>query len=267
MLLKIRLSFCLFVLLLPVSKVWGCNLIFSVSGPFPPYHMQKQDGSWHGFSIELFNRLATHVGCTFEIVNTPFTRTVELLSGGEIDAISNFTYTQDRAKFTNFVGPHTIEKIVVIAKTEFAPLLKNNQSLAEFPGLLGKTQGTFYGNEIESILSSSKLLQQRLIQITSNDSRIGMLLADRIDAVFEEEAVARTLYRNHVLDPEKYKITLKFAVHPVYFGFSKATVSIKLITRMRHAWTIMALAGEFTDIYNKFQLQLPHIADHPPIID
>ena len=202
------------------NSAHACRLTFAVSNEFPPHHVLVERQQWSGLTTELFKELAAGAGCSVQVVNVPWDRNVDLLAMGRVDAVSLFTHSEERAEFAYFIGPHYMERMVLIANKKHVEHLKTPSDILSFRGIIGKTQGTYYGSELQPILSRSDL-ENTFIDIINNDSRIKMLKAEHIDATFEEASVAQYLFNTGQLDQEKQIVSLKFSASPVYFSFSK----------------------------------------------
>jgi polar amino acid transport system substrate-binding protein len=240
------------VMLIVLSRpAYSCELTFAVSSEFPPYHILQPDHTWGGLSVELFRLLAEEANCQVKVIDVPWVRTLELLRKGKIDAVSNYSFNEQRQQYSYFIGPHAIERIVLIVHNKFAHLLQNNEDLKNFPGLIGKTQGTYYGDELETLVHGNEL-KTNLVNITSNANRVGMIAKGRVDAILEEETVAQYFYKIGIFDEQILVQKLSFSENPIYFGFSRQSLSEERIQQLRSAWLRVKQNNKFTAVYEKY---------------
>lgn len=224
-----------------------------MSNEFPPHHIFGNDNKWHGVAIDLFQLLAAKSECQVKIVNVPWQRTVDSLSRGKIDALSMYTFSEKRAEFSYFIGPHYREVIVFIVRKELQETVEKPQDLMSFPGLIGKTQGSFYGEELEGFLNN-KVMARKLVNIVANQRRIEMLKLGRLDAVIEELSVANYLFSTGKLDKSQFIVKLKFSLNPVYFGFSKQSVDPITLKLLQQSWELVREDEQVAQIYQKYHL-------------
>lgn len=235
------------------TKALSCQLTFAVSNPFPPHHIQDDNGSWRGVAMDLFQWLASGAGCSVSVVNVPWDRTILLLEQGKVDAVSLFTKSEERQHFADFIGPHYQESIVVIVADAKADSLNTAEQLLAFNGLIGKTPGTDYGNKLQMLLDKPNL-DGKLVDFVNNDHRIKTFKAGRIDAILEEASVAQYLFKGEQLDPDKHKVKLEFALNPVYFGFSKKSVDAEMLISLQKSWDAMLKRDALTNVYQHYGL-------------
>lgn len=235
----------------------ACELIYAVSNEFPPHEILGSDNKWHGVSIDLFQLLVARTECQVKIVNVPWDRTVDSLSRGKIDALSMFTFSDKRAEFSYFIGPHYKEVIVFIVRKNLQHTVEKPEDLTTFRGLIGKTQGSYYGEELEGLLSN-KEVSGKLVNIIASQRSIDMLKLGRLDAVIEELSVANYLFRTGVLDSNEYVVKLKFSLNPVYFGFSKKSIAPEMLKVLQQSWQLLLDGEQIGQIYRKYNL------DHSP---
>lgn len=238
------------------SLATGCELKVGVSGAFPPYHIQEAGDTWGGIALDIVNAMSSHMNCKVTHLNIPWDRALEMMHNGELDVLPYYTRTKQRAEYAHFVGPMEMEDIVVLTEIQNVPKLNTLQSLVAFDGLVGKTQGTFHGNRVEH---AAKVLRKndKLVSMAHNESRVGMLAAGRLDAIFENRVVAEYLLNTQTLDPKKYAVAMKESLGPVYFGLSKKSVSEALLKEFQAAWRTIVERGQLQKIYLKYGLKPP----------
>lgn len=258
-LMRISFSGLLIVALLGSAKTQACELTFAVSNEFPPHHMQEDSGAWRGVTVDLFQWMANGAGCAVSVVNVPWDRTINYLEQGKVDAVSLFTKSDERQKFTHFIGPHYQESIVVIVAKSHADSVNTHKELVKFDGLIGKTPGTDYGKSLQTLLGKEQL-KENLVDIVSNDIRIKMFKAGRVDAILEEASVAEHLFKTKRLDPKKHRVKLEFAVNPVYFGFSRNSVDEKTLESLKQSWAKMIERDAIHNVYQQYGLSYTPIA-------
>lgn len=225
-----------------------------MSNEFPPHHVfDAEENRWNGAAIDIFRLLAKNIECDINIVNVPWERTIDLLARGRIDALSMFTYSDQRADFSYFIGPHYRESIVFIVNRKLEDSVLAPGDLVNFKGLIGKTKGSYYGEQLDGLLKQDNV-KTKLVDIVSNQNRIDMLKAGRLDAIIEEHSVANYLFNSKALNKDEFVVKLKFSLSPVFFGFSKHTTTEQRLERLQLAWQQLLETHQINDIYAKYNL-------------
>lgn len=230
-----------------------CKLRMSAETDFPP-HLIQQDQHWTGLSVELMQKLATKVGCELVFINSPWLRSLQLSEAGELDVLSHLSYNAERQSHFAFIGPHHIEAIYLIGAPNLPPL-HNLTELTETVdlGRIAALHGAYYGEQFSQLMQSPYFARQ-LVSISSIQDKLALLRANRVNAILEDISVLRYWQQHGYPQAEQYQPLLKVYESPVYFGFSKTSLTPGQITELANAWQQLHEQGELTQIYQKYQI-------------
>jgi polar amino acid transport system substrate-binding protein len=249
----LSLLLCLFFV---TQKVWSCNLSIGLSNDFPPYHAKEPGKDWQGVSVDLTKILVEQAGCSLSIIELPWARSIKLMESGEIQLISHFTYTLERAKYAQFLGPHHIEKITFIAKNNFDKEVNTPSLLPLFSGQIGITRGDEFGDEFDQYVLHHDLVNSKLVDIKNNRDRVAMLLIDRLEGIFYDELSAQYLLTTNPRLNKKYSVRFTLQGSPVYWGVSYRYVSADLRQALNQAWVFMLEHKMIEPVYQKYGLSI-----------
>lgn len=247
------------------SFSFSCELSLGLSSDFSPYHKKTVDKEWVGISVDLASTLVNLAGCQLHIIELPWARSLRLLESGDIQLISHFTFTQERAKFTEYLGPHHIEKIAFVVKNDFAKDVTTPAELSHFNGKIGLTRGDNYGEEFDRYVLKNPLVEPKLIDIRNNQDRIAMLIRGRLDAIFYDEMSAITILAAKETLKNNYSVRFTLQGNPVYWGISKHHVSHEVKSALNQAWGFMLQNQMIEPIYQKYGLSvdMQQLAHYP----
>ncbi|HEX5793744.1 MAG TPA: transporter substrate-binding domain-containing protein, partial [Rheinheimera sp.] len=113
--------------------------------------------------------------------------------------------------------------------------------------------GAYYGEEFAR-LSQHPALQRQLVVISSIQDKLALLRAGRVNAILEDISVLQYWQQHHYADAQRYQPLLKVYQSPVYFGFSKTSLSAQQLTKLADAWQRLYQQGELSAIYQKYQI-------------
>ncbi|WP_166837571.1 substrate-binding periplasmic protein [Rheinheimera pleomorphica] len=232
----------------------GCTLRMSAETDFPP-HLIKQDQQWTGLSVELMQRLAQEVGCRLTFVHSPWLRALQLSEQGELDILSHLSVSEQRRAQFAFIGPHHIESIYLVGDPSQVTAPASLQQLAEGAdvGSIATLHGAYYGEEFLR-LSQLPPFANQLVSISSIQDKLALLRAKRVKAILEDISVLHYWQQHKYPDAERYQPLLKVYESPVYFGFSKASLSVNQLKQLAQAWQRLYQQGELSAIYQKYQI-------------
>ncbi len=202
---------------------FACELRVQVSD-FPPYSYQK-DGEWRGSRVVLSQRLAQKLNCGVRFYDVPWARALILLQQGDLDLMFNLTPTPARESFLWFSRPHHLERLA-FATTLTEPQwqqLQDMQKLAEFPGIIALTQGSYMGEPMMQLLQQSQF-RQKTLEVAERRVKNELVLKDRAQGLVEDLDYLKFAIANF---PEYQQLTitpLRLAQTKVSAGFSKQSV-------------------------------------------
>jgi len=267
--LKVNYKVQVVLLLLIISNfTYACTLTIAVAKNFPPYHIQNADGSWHGISIDIAEALVNGAGCQLSVKEIPWIRAIKLLEKGDIHLLSNYTQDKERSKFSLFIGPHHIEKVVLIAHRERSSKVINVSMLSQFNGLIGVTRGNSFGLEFNEKILTKNNVSGKLVYIKNNINRHKMLFSGRVDAMFDDELSAIYLLAQYGDISRNFDIRFSLEGNPVYFGISSVAVKNKLRTKLNDSWLKILDSHVLNRIYQNYGLELDQreLAAYPTVL-
>lgn len=219
---------------------------------FPPRFIKGSDGSWTGYNIELFQALAKELGCSSTFLETPWGRSMQLLASGELDAMSNVSYNEQRAQFAYFIGPHQQEQVKLVTNLQPAPSKTSLADLINGENLIAAMQGIYYGAEFEQALAAAPAFRHRLIFVTINQQKLDLFLSGRVQYMVEDQINLQQLYLNNILDPELYPALFTLYENPVFFAFSKLSAQQIAPEKLEDAWQKLLTNGLQQQLQQKY---------------
>jgi ABC-type amino acid transport substrate-binding protein len=202
-------------------------------------------------SYALLSALLAKAGCQLKNQTFPAGRAVKMLEDGSLSIMVGMSKTAERAQFSYFVGPHHIERMVVVGQREMQHNVSDLFQLLSWPGLISVTEGAYYGPKWQQLLQQEDALQQRLFYASGNQQKLAMLATNRVVATLEDETIVDELLLQQELAQRYVKL---FVVHenPVYFAISRKAVSEELYLQLQQHWLQMQHSGEADKIRQKF---------------
>lgn len=230
--------------LLCSGTAYSCVLRMAAETNFPPYLMLKEQ-NWQGQTVELAQLLATEVGCELQIVNVPWLRALAQIKSGEVDLVSHLSYSDARKNDFAFIGPHHIESMWLIGDPTKLPKVTTLKDLSEDVdlGRIAELIGAYYGEEF-ALLKQNPFFARQLVSISSIQDKLALLEAGRVNAILEDDSVLYYWQTQGYKNARHYQPILPIYESPVYFGFSKKTLSKPMLIRLQNAWQTLYDRGE-----------------------
>lgn len=231
----------------------ACVLRMAAETNFPPYQQLKQQ-SWQGQTVELARLLATEVGCDLHFVDIPWLRSLAQIKSGELDVVSHMSYSEARRRDFAFVGPHHIESMWLIGNPDKLPKVSALKDLTETVdlGRIAELNGAYYGEEFAQ-LKQNPFFARQLVSISSIQDKLALLEAGRVNAILEDGSVLHYWQSQNYKNAEKYRPLLLVYRSPVYFGFSKKSLSKAMLIKLQKAWQKLYDQGVIEKTVERYQ--------------
>lgn len=245
----LRLSFCFFLLSLSfvenaLAQSKTCEIKFRVQ-TYPPFSIQNADGSWGGLDMEYAKLMADEAGCTITPIQVPWGRGLEMLRVGGLDMMVNVTRNAEREDKYYFIGPQRIELIRLMGIKGAIEPIDTWEKLAATEARYMRQIGAYYGEQFEQLVADKTRFKGELIELPDNQIRLQLLQKNRVAGVFTEE-----LYADHsTASIEQPELLIKHPLiiqnTPVYYAFSKQSVSETQIKQFREIFERLSKTKQY----------------------
>lgn len=94
--------------------------------------------------------------------------------------------TTERSKYIHFIGPQRIEQILVVGKASPKIILNRFEDIKSTPLPIGVQEGAFYGSDFTKFVSSLSNPDTYFFKVPNNDTKLSLLIKDRIFGFLEE---------------------------------------------------------------------------------
>jgi len=244
---KITLFFMPFV----SSSVYSsCKISLAVDS-YPPYQTQVE-GQWKGLDIELATVLAEQIKCELIIKQSPWKRSLNLLKEGRIDMLVSLSKTPERQDFTYFVGPMRQEIVALVINTDTSIKVTTLADLATLDKKIGIINGAYYGQSFTRKYEEDIQFKDQFEVSNNTQDNIKKLVARRILGFFNDPFFIADLIR-------KGRVSVPLSFHsfvinqdPVYFGFSKKSITEKFFLQIQQAFKQLQENGKLNSIREKY---------------
>lgn len=224
---------------------------------FEQYGLQAQKDpelGWHGLDVDFAKALLTKAGCSYRFVSAPWGRAIKMLETGELDLVLSVTDTPARREFAYFIGPQRQETIVFAQHKNASIHIQAMADLLQLAQPVAIQRGAFYGHAFIETMESLQDPEQHFIYVADNDLKISLLNHNRISGFLEEK-------HNLLYQIENNPAFAMVAIHPfvvnrepVYYAFSKASVSQEELIKLESAYHALKSSGELKAILSKYKL-------------
>lgn len=181
-----------------ISSLWCslvtaqvCDKVTITGAPFGPPSSWLHDGKLIGASVDFVTDILLKVGAkTVEV--KPYDSWVKALNAtqdGEVDLIFSAAYSEERARFLNFIKPKYAGQflLVIVRKGERFPLRK----YSDFKGRVGAVgAGEAFGNSQFGAYVKS---EPNLVRTQTVAHSFELLLTGKVDYIFSYENAANSM--------------------------------------------------------------------------
>ncbi|MBQ3786187.1 MAG: transporter substrate-binding domain-containing protein [Lachnospiraceae bacterium] len=176
-----------------------------------PFFITDKDGRCSGYAYEYLSKLAAYTGWEYEYVEGSWTDLLQMLKDGQIDMMSNISYTDERARDILYASiPMGTESYYIFVSPD------NTKITAEdYSSLNGMTVGVAQGSIQRDIFvkwADAHSVSINLIEINGHEEEVIRTLDDEMDAYVTMDIYA---------DPEFAVPVCKIGSSDYYFAVSK----------------------------------------------
>jgi len=220
------------------------TLVIRVTDWAPIYYKDHND-DWTGLDVEIIETILNEAGLKPKFKNQPWVRGLKNLEKGVTHIVMNMARTDERSKYTNWLGP--IRKsagmgLIVSEKNVSLPV-KNLDDLVKVPKdkgkMFGYQRGAFYSQEFKDRLEQDKEFENYFDPISKINLNIKKVLAGRILGFFESPlSLSYRIkynpdYKGLAIHPFRFKRKIK---DEIFYGLSKKGIKSEIFEKINKAF-------------------------------
>ncbi|KZN45502.1 substrate-binding periplasmic protein [Pseudoalteromonas luteoviolacea] len=210
---------------------------------YPPFNYHV-NGNVEGIAINALKTIYRDLNWNFdenEVMLLPWPRAYHMTLSNHNACIFSMTYTEERAKLFQFVGPAMDNHVAIIGHKETKYQLSDLNSLGELKvGVVKNDIG-------HQLLRQAGVSKESLVFLASGFELVQMLKLKRIDLIAYGDVIARYQFKRAGIDPSHYRIVLP--LRSSYLGFAcNQGVRKRLIDQMNEA--LKAIRQRQPEIFN-----------------
>ncbi len=236
-----------FALFLFSTHALSCELVVRVEDYAAQSH-RDENKQWQGIDIELTKALLNQAGCSYRFVPVPWGRALKMLEVGELDVMLSVSKTTERTKFAHFIGPQRIEKIKIVSKANPAVVVSSFKDILKIPLPLGIQEGAYYGESFNTFTKTLTPADRYFFKVPNNDTKLSLLIKNRIFGFLEEQLNIEYEIRHELTPKDVFVHPIIVNLAPVYFAFSKESVSNNQLKAIERAFNHLTFSGVFEQI-------------------
>lgn len=209
---------------------------------------RDENQRWKGIDIELTRALLNQASCQYRFVPVPWGRALKMLEAGKLDMMLSVSKTSERSQFAHFIGPQRIEKIKIVSKAKPAVILSTFNDILKVPLPLGIQEGAYYGESFNEFTKTLPSPDRYFLKVPNNDTKLSLLIKNRIYGFLEEELNIDYEIKHELAPKDTFIHPIIVNQAPVYFAFSKASVTKEQIEEIERAFNHLRFSGVFEQI-------------------
>lgn len=241
----------LLILFLSSCSLFACDLTVRLE----EYSAQSQikHNKWQGLDVELTQLLLDEAKCRYTFEALPWGRSLKLLADGQIDMMLTVSKTPERTAYAHFIGPQRQETLVFASK-QMNNEVSSFDKLFALPLPFAVQRGAFYGEAFEHALNRDPSRKQQVIFVTDNQSKVALLKSNRISGYLEAKLniIFEMEHVDELADLQIHPLVVNQA--PVYYAFSKKSVSKRTLIKLSEAYYRLKKQNKFKKLLAKYQL-------------
>lgn len=224
------------------AEVPGDRLVFGGDHAYPPYEFLDASGEPSGFNVDLTREIARVLDLDIEIRLGPWTRILESLGSGEIDAAMGMFYSPARDRTYGFSPPFTVNHGVAVTR------LGESASPESAEDLRGKRLVLQSGDVMDEYVREHGLIGHLTLVETQEDA-LRELAQGLHDCALVSRLTALHLIREHGWD--NLVVGPRPLASPEY-GYAALDQRTVLLAQLTEGLKLVENSGEFRRIQKKW---------------
>ena len=208
---------------------------------FPPFEFLDENGQPAGFNTAITRAVASQVGLDVDIRLGPWTKSLEQMALGRIDAIQGMFYSPNRDLIFDFSTPYTVIHYVAVSRKS------NGLPPARISDLVGQRIVVANGDIMHDFLVEQGLANQISVAFTMEDA-LRKLAGGQYDCALVARLTALYWIKKHQLN--NLVIGQRPFISPEYC-YAVSHESSALLGQFNEGLKIIKESGEYRRIYNQ----------------
>ncbi|ESP92443.1 MULTISPECIES: substrate-binding periplasmic protein [Pseudoalteromonas] len=225
-----KFVFTLFVVMLAHSALAKEPKLVWFTEDYPPFNYHV-NGQVEGISIKALKLIYQDLGWKFddnEVMLLPWPRAYQMTLSNRNACIFSMTYTEERAKLFQFIGPTMDNHVAIIGHKETSYKLSNLTSIGDLKiGVVKNDIG-------HQLLRQAGIDKESLVFLASGFELVQMLKLKRIDLIAYGDVIARYQFKRAGINPKHYRIVMPLSSSYLGFACNKA-VDKHVVDKMNDA--------------------------------
>ncbi|MDG4719332.1 MULTISPECIES: substrate-binding periplasmic protein [Thalassospira] len=171
-----------------------------------PFVIEGEDGTKQGIDVALLAEIANRLGLILEFYPCPWRRCLKTLEDGQIDVLTSFAYTDERAKFAHYITPPYSQVTPVFYVNRDNPV-----PIEEYGDLRNLMIGSVVDSRYFEPFDSDSSLDK--FEAGSEMILLRMLNAKRIDTIVGSDSNADFEIRRNHLEGTIIKAPFRSGIH------------------------------------------------------
>jgi polar amino acid transport system substrate-binding protein len=235
------------ILYLPIPCPTAAGPLNIITDPYPPLGYVDKDGEIVGFTVDVIKLLLKRTGMEAKFEIYPWARAYEMAQNEKDILIYQLTYTKDRERLFQLVGPVLLVQYYFFKLKERKDVVVKN--LADAKRFLVGTVRDYFAHRY---LLENGFEEGKNLEVTHDDNINLKKLADRrIDLMILPEIVFPYRVRELGYDTDDFEKTFLIHSEDAYIGFSRQTSPIT-VSRFAKALEAIKKDGSYYSILKKY---------------
>lgn len=218
------------------------TLIVGSEQDFPPFATGITDDTAGGFTVELWQAVATEAGLDYTIRVRPFYQILQEFKDGKIDVLINLAQSDERRQFADFTVPHVV--------VNGAIFVRKNESSIETESDLSRKSILVLQADLAHDYALSKGWGKQLTLVHTAAEGLKLLASGKHDAMLLSKLTGvQTLQKLQLTNIEALPLQAGFSQK---FAFSVQKGQSDLLSKLNEGLAITKANGTYNLLYEKW---------------
>ncbi|MCD4721475.1 MAG: transporter substrate-binding domain-containing protein [Desulfobacula sp.] len=245
-----KIFFCALFLILSVCHANAEQMLTIVRGQdFPPYHYLDKNGVEQGFIIEIIIETANLLDISISFKQYPWSRCINMVKKGYVDAMMNLFKTKNRKTFMHFSNNILAHETNTLFTLKTIDLPYSGDIKTIIPYKIGTIRNYSYGKRFDAVNFPLNY------QLETEKELIKSLINNRCNVIVGNKLAVRILLDQMELDDQIKPLSPDISKDPLYIGFSKIRGHKALSNTFSKKLKQFKISEKYQKIIQKYSLE------------
>lgn len=233
-----------------VAKKFDCEITLGWESRKPYQFFENK--KMQGIDVDVLSSAAASANCNLAFVEKPWAELLDEVKTGKIDVVAGATPTDERKEYADFSIAYRAESFVLFIPTSSNFSGDNLSQYLSYGNKIGVSQGYFYGDEVDELMSHAQY-SRLFVSSATNEASFYNVEYGRANGVLVDPVEGRYIIKRKGLAAKMKESAISIPADSVAYMFSKKSTKADKIAQVKASLEQMVANQEVQKFMTNYQ--------------